>query len=709
MCAAFLPLAKRAAAWYGKREGSGCGMKRKIAAVLAVAVLLALLSPGAFAAQEDLRSAPLERVVCIGAVNYLDELTALIAKYQCNTPEVTRLDAAQIDRVAALRPELLLYAPDEAAFSEEAAVTVRQLAAQMDGDGVFVVCGFGDRPDHSPEAVAKALSSLRLAADAAGALYFDACAALAGTPWCAEGDGQTPNPAGKLLLAHGLFSLLARHCTCLAAEHTAPLDMDETPRLQPNDALLSAFAAAEDAAALQTVLESRETALPLTAYQTMQAEERTAFLTALAKTDRSGATSWDAAEEVYMTALLAFWRGFDRKSVLKNEVLTYVATGDSISCGATAVHPENGWVTTLAGLLTAVSGREVRLVNKAVSGSRMCLKTTWADYPPAKDTVRDYIVPNHPDLLTAAFGINDLRADVPLETFLAAYRGYVREVQENCPETVIVLVGMIPMGNGNQTEKILQWNVAIRGLAEELGVLFADPFDDLYGTEWLLTDNLHPCDVGYRVQAGAILRNLCAQMDFAGASAINWENPFRDVAESDWFWPEVRLAVRHGLFDGVAPDAFAPEAAMTRAMLVTVLWRLDGKRTAGASAPFSDVPAGAYYADAVAWAAENGIVNGVGDGKFDPEGSVTREQLAAILFRYAGTRRVDTAKRADLAAFPDAGEVSAYARDALAWANAADLIRGSAENGTLLLVPQNTATRAQVAAILVRYLTGIAQ
>ena len=684
-------------------------MKRKIAAVLAVAVLLALLSPGAFAAQEGLRSAPLERVVCAGTADYLDELTALIAKYQCHTPEVTRLDSAEAGQVEALQPDLLLYLPGETAFSDEATETVRQLAALMEEGSVFVVCGFGDRPDCSPGTVAKALSSLRQAADTAGALYFDAYAALAGTSWCAEDNGETPNTAGKLLLAHGLFSLLARHCTCLAAEHTAPLDMDETPCLPPDDALLTAFAAAEDAAALQTVLESRRTALPMTVYQTMQAEERAAFLNALAKADRSGATSWDAAEEIYMTALIAFQRGFDRKSVLKNEVLTYVATGDSISCGATAVHPENGWVTALAGLLTEISGHEVRLVNKAVPGSRMCLKTTWADYPPAKDTVRDYIVPNHPDLLTAAFGINDLRADVPLETFLAAYRGYVREVQEACPETVIVLVGMIPMGNGDRTEKILQWNAAIRGLAEELGVLFADPFDDLYGTEWLLTDDLHPCDVGYRVQAGAILRNLCAQMDFAGASALELENPFRDVAESDWFYPEVRLAVRHGLFDGVAPDAFAPEAAMTRAMLVTVLWRLDGKRTASAAVPFSDVPAGTYYAEAVAWAAENGIVNGVGDGKFDPEGNMTREQLAAIMFRYAGTHRVDTAKRADLATFPDAGKVSAYARDALAWANAADLIRGSAENGTLLLVPQNTATRAHVAAILVRYLTGIAQ
>lgn len=680
-------------------------MKRKIAVALALALLCALLSPGVLAAQEDLRSAPFERIVCVGAMEYLDELTALVEKYQCHTPEVTRLRAGALTQAAELQPDLLLYAPEEAAFSQEAGEAIRQLAAAVQGDGVFVVCAPCDRAERTPEAMAAAYCALRQTAQAAGALYFDAYAAAGAATWAFASGGETPNETGKLLLAHGLFTLLARRCTCLAAEHTAPLDMEETPPRLPDEEMLAAFAAAKDAAALRVVLDSRKTALPLTAYTTMQPAEREAFVTALMQTDRSGATSWAAAEEIFLTALIAFRRSFPRESALKNELMCYVAVGDSISCGATAVHSENGWVTTLAGLLSAAAGHEVRLVNRAVSGSRMCLKTTWADYPPAKDTAADYVIPNHPDLLTAAFGINDLRADVPLETFLSAYRGYLRQIQAACPETVIVLVGMIPMGSGDRTEKILQWNAAIRALAEELGVLFADPFDDLYGTQWLLTDKLHPCDAGYRVLAGAILRSLCAQMDLSGAALPEWESPFRDVAAADWFYPEVSTAVRHGLFQGVAADAFAPDETMTRAMLVTVLWRLAGKRAAAAPAPFSDVPAGEYYAGAVAWAAENGIVNGVDAQHFAPEENVTREQLAAILFRYAALRRVDTGTRAALSAFSDGERVSAYAADALAWASAVRLIRGTQEGTALLLDPQGSATRAQVAAILTRYLT----
>lgn len=117
--------------------------------------------------------------------------------------------------------------------------------------------------------------------------------------------------------------------------------------------------------------------------------------------------------------------------------------------------------------------------------------------------------------------------------------------------------------------------------------------------------------------------------------------------------------------------------------------------------------ANAYYADAVAWAAESGVVNGIGGNKFDPEGNVTREQIAAILFRYAAFKGVDTAARADLTAFPDAEKTSAYAHDALSWAVAAELVKGTKEGSTIYLDPQGSATRAQVAAILSRYAQNI--
>ncbi len=182
-----------------------------------------------------------------------------------------------------------------------------------------------------------------------------------------------------------------------------------------------------------------------------------------------------------------------------------------------------------------------------------------------------------------------------------------------------------------------------------------------------------------------------------------WVNPFKDVKENDWFYDGVKFASRNGLFNGTSADTFSPDDAMTRAMLVTVLWRLDGKTEATKASSFVDVAANEYYAEAVAWAAENGIVNGVDSKHFAPEEEVTREQIAAILFRYAAKKGVDTAKRAELNAFPDANKVSSYAKEAMAWANAEGLINGTKEGAQTLLAPTGTATRAQVALILMRY------
>ena len=188
-----------------------------------------------------------------------------------------------------------------------------------------------------------------------------------------------------------------------------------------------------------------------------------------------------------------------------------------------------------------------------------------------------------------------------------------------------------------------------------------------------------------------------------------WVNPFKDVKEADWFFDGVKFANQNGLFNGTAPDLFSPDDAMTRAMLVTVLWRLDGKTAATKASAFVDVPANEYYTDAVAWAAENGVVNGIGESRFAPEGEVTREQIAAILSRYAESKNVDTSKRAGLASFPDAGKVSTYAKDAMAWAVENGLVNGIKNGSETTLAPQGTATRAQVAAILARYVQSIAK
>ena len=176
---------------------------------------------------------------------------------------------------------------------------------------------------------------------------------------------------------------------------------------------------------------------------------------------------------------------------------------------------------------------------------------------------------------------------------------------------------------------------------------------------------------------------------------------FVDVNTKEWYHPYVDYAVEHGLFGGTSENTFEPESAMTRAMLVTVLWRYEGKPM-GYQNTFSDVNAknGSWYIDAVAWAAANGIVGGVGNNKFDPDGNITREQMATILFRYAKKKGIDTSKRGDLSGFPDGSKVESWAKDAVQWTVAEGIIGGS--DGKLL--PQGSATRAQVATILMRYI-----
>ena len=180
--------------------------------------------------------------------------------------------------------------------------------------------------------------------------------------------------------------------------------------------------------------------------------------------------------------------------------------------------------------------------------------------------------------------------------------------------------------------------------------------------------------------------------------------PFPDVTEGDWFYDAVRYAYENGLMDGVGDNLFAPNSQTTRAQLVTILYRLAGEPEPGGDSGFADVAAGTWYTDAVAWAAQNGIVNGVSDTEFAPGDDITREQLAAILYRYAACQGYDVSQRADLSGFGDASSISGYAQEALSWAHAQGLVLGF-EDGSLR--PQGTASRAQIAAVLMRFLAAV--
>ena len=194
----------------------------------------------------------------------------------------------------------------------------------------------------------------------------------------------------------------------------------------------------------------------------------------------------------------------------------------------------------------------------------------------------------------------------------------------------------------------------------------------------------------------------------AGEEAGGEKASFDDVLPGHWAYEAVEYVNGKGLMSGVGGGSFSPSQPTTRGMLVTILYRLEGEPELEGTGTirFSDVEDDAWYAKGVYWAAENGIVKGVGDGRYLPEDPVTREQMAAIFHRYAGYKGYDVTAQGDLSAFTDAASVGDWAREALIWAVDKELINGMGD-GTVN--PRGTATRAQTAAILMRFCETVAK
>ena len=188
-------------------------------------------------------------------------------------------------------------------------------------------------------------------------------------------------------------------------------------------------------------------------------------------------------------------------------------------------------------------------------------------------------------------------------------------------------------------------------------------------------------------------------VSYVKATETPSETKFNDVSANDWFASAVDYVTGKGMMNGTADNTFSPKANTTRGMVVTVLYRLENQPSTSA-ASFTDVASGAYYANAVAWANANGIVSGYGSGKFGPNDKVTREQLAAILYRYAQYKKYDVSGAKSLDGYTDAQSVSSYAVPALQWANAVGVVTGKSGNK---LDPKGNATRAEVAAMLMRF------
>ena len=178
-------------------------------------------------------------------------------------------------------------------------------------------------------------------------------------------------------------------------------------------------------------------------------------------------------------------------------------------------------------------------------------------------------------------------------------------------------------------------------------------------------------------------------------------NPFTDVSEKDWFYGDVMFVCENGLMLGTSKALFSPYGTATRGMMATILWRMEGSPVPKGKNSFTDVEAGKWYADAVTWTAENGIFAGYGKDKFGPDDPITREQLAAIFYRYADYKGYDLAAKGILDTFKDADKITDYAKTAMQWAVGSGLVKGKSGN---LLDPQGTATRAEIAAMLHRFI-----
>jgi parallel beta-helix repeat protein len=183
--------------------------------------------------------------------------------------------------------------------------------------------------------------------------------------------------------------------------------------------------------------------------------------------------------------------------------------------------------------------------------------------------------------------------------------------------------------------------------------------------------------------------------------------PYTDLNVNAWYMPSVRKVIEKGLMTGTSATTFGPDKNITRAMFAAILYRLEGRPAVSYSEIFSDVPDGEYYSLAVTWASENGIIAGTGSGKFSPDDNITRAQMAAIMYRYATYKGSDIGEYAPIYNYPDMPDVRPFARRPLKWAVYFKVLTGKNKSGTYYLCPNNDATRAECAAIIVRYTENI--
>ena len=348
-----------------------------------------------------------------------------------------------------------------------------------------------------------------------------------------------------------------------------------------------------------------------------------------------------------------------------------------------------------------LTSRQLRTATDAQSGAAVTVNAT----DPAADTVilSGRSIANARSAGVAALQVQLAAGTVTLDSDALAALDLHKDVAVSLTGASVNAAQQRALGSQAATATLANASVTVDGAAASYpagSVRASVPVraaDDL--TAWSLAEDGTISAVGGTLDA----QQQTYTFDVVSGVTAIARFPFTDVPAGSWYYGAAAYAYNNGLFAGTTATTFAPDMTMTRAMLVSVLWRLAGEPAPKGTNTFDDVPDGTWYTDAVTWAAENGVVAGIGNGRFDPSGAVTREQTAVILFNYAQSKGYDVSARADLSAFPDAGSVSDWAQSALAWANASGLISGAVRGTQTILDPQGSASRAQVAMILMGY------
>ncbi|MBQ8586781.1 MAG: DUF2961 domain-containing protein, partial [Oscillospiraceae bacterium] len=353
-----------------------------------------------------------------------------------------------------------------------------------------------------------------------GFLYADLYAAMGDAAWTVKEDGKTLNNAGCSLVAGEILEELMRSCPCLALNTNFDLVLRSLPEAELTEAALTAFQSASDTAAMSAAVEEKGLGLCLELYRGLSSDMQAMVINGLLAADRTALDNHESANALFLKTCMEISRNNLREEKIGAPFGTYVAVGDSITEGSGALHTEDNWVYTLGDLITALQGSKVNTIDKGISGTRMCSDVGYA--PAAKDTVQEYIVANHPDLLTISYGINDYHVGTTYETFISTYDTYLAEVKAGCPNAVVMVLGLGAKGNFDESSgDILKWNAGIKALAEKYDFIYADTYHNLRGVEWLLADGLHPNNAGYRVMANAVLRALNAYVHLSNDTGEN--------------------------------------------------------------------------------------------------------------------------------------------------------------------------------------------